>query len=112
MDERLADFERRASFPMRKRTGHGAKEIDARPLVARIERIDRATIELDLRFTAAGSVKPSDLLAAILDLDPGVARGLPLHKTRAFYRTETAAAEVRDGTDSAPLERLVSEPAA
>ena len=60
--------------------------------MARIERVGRATIELDLRFTAAGSVKPTDLLAAIFDLDPDAARSAPLYKTHAFYRTDPALA--------------------
>ena len=92
LDERLATFEQRAAFPMRRRSGKGEKEIDARPLVARIARSAPATVELDVRFTATGSVKPSDLLAAILDLDMVAARSLPLHKTHAFYRTAPAAA--------------------
>ena len=87
LDEHLAAFERRTAFPMRRRSGKGEKEIDARPLVARIARSAPATVTLDVRFTAAGSLKPSDLLAAILGLDPIAARSLPLHKTHAFYRT-------------------------
>ncbi len=86
VDERLAAFQRCTAFPMRKRTGKGDKAIDARPLVTRIARVAPDTVELDLRFTPAGSVKPTDLLAAILDLDREVARSLPLHKTHAFYR--------------------------
>jgi radical SAM-linked protein len=109
--ERLDAFERGATFLMRKRTGHGEKEIDARPLVTRIARPDHATVELDLRFTASGSVKPSDLLAAILDLDPATARSLPLHKTEAFYRTEPPLDEMRNETATAPTERRPPEPA-
>jgi len=89
IDARLADFERRATFPMRKRSGKGEKEIDARPLVARIARVAAGTVELDVRFTAAGSVKPTDLLVAVLGLAPGTARALPLHKTHAFYATDS-----------------------
>jgi radical SAM-linked protein len=85
IDARLAAFELAGTFPMRKRTGKGEKQIDARPLVERITRIAPQTVELDVRFTAAGSVKPTDLLAALLDLDSTVARSLPLHKTHAFY---------------------------
>jgi radical SAM family uncharacterized protein/radical SAM-linked protein len=102
--QRLADFERSASFLMRKRTGNGEKEIDARPLVMRIA-LDDDTIELDLRFTAAGSVKPTDLLAAILELDPAAVRCLPLHKTHAFYRSESAATDVRNETGPVPAEQ-------
>ena len=94
IDARLNAFTQRTTFPMRKRTGKGEKEIDARPLAARIARPDPDTVELDVRFSAeTGSVKPTELLAAILDLDPAAARELPLHKTHAFYRTEPARAD-------------------
>ena len=73
---------------MRKRTGNGDKEIDARPLVARIARTAPAVIEIDVRMTATGSVKPTDLIAAIFGLDPGVTRSWPLHKTDAFFATD------------------------
>jgi radical SAM family uncharacterized protein/radical SAM-linked protein len=93
IDARLTDFERQSTFRMRKRTGAGEKIIDARPLVARIARPAPHLVELDLRFTANGSVKPTDLLAALFDLPGEVARALPLHKTHAFYRTDAVAAD-------------------
>src|SRR4029453_11244060 len=90
LDERLAAFERSAEFPVRRHTGKGEKQIDARPLVARLARGGHASLELDLRFTPAGSVKPSDSIAALFHLDLIAARSLPLHKTHAFYRTDPA----------------------
>lgn len=87
IDARLDAFVSAAEFPMHKRTGNGEKLIDARPLVARLARIAPETIELDVRFTATGSVKPTDLLAVVLELEPNTARALPLHKTHAFYRS-------------------------
>jgi radical SAM family uncharacterized protein/radical SAM-linked protein len=105
IDARLAAFAQGTTFPMRKRTGKGEKLIDARPLAIRIARPAPDVIELDVRFSAAtGSVKPTDLVAAILDLDPAAARALPLHKTHAFYRCEPA------GTD-APSEAQAPLPA-
>lgn len=97
IDARLAVFERATSFPMRKRSGANEKQIDARPLVARIARVAPHTVELDVRFTSAGSVKPTDLLGALLDLAPEVARALPLHKTHAFYASHAASAAQLDG---------------
>ncbi|MGD9762461.1 MAG: TIGR03960 family B12-binding radical SAM protein [Candidatus Binatia bacterium] len=93
VDARLADFLARDSFPMQKRTGNGAKAIDARPLVRSVARIAPSCIELELRFGPDGSVKPTDLLAAVLDIDRDTARAMPLHKTRAFYRTDSSAAD-------------------
>ena len=45
-------------------------------------------IEVDVRMTATGSVKPTDLMAAIFGLDPGTTRSWPLHKTHAFFETD------------------------
>jgi hypothetical protein len=70
---------------MLKRRPRGDKEIDARALVTRAERIDRNTVELDVRFSTDGSIKPSDFLAALFDLDETTARALPLRKTTSYY---------------------------
>jgi len=110
--QRLADFECSASFPMRKRTGNGEKQIDARPLVDRIALLGGDTIEIDLRFTAAGSVKPTDLLAAIFELDPATVRPLPLHKTHAFYRSESTPTDVGDETGPVPAAQCPPGPTA
>jgi radical SAM family uncharacterized protein/radical SAM-linked protein len=87
VDRRLADFARAATFPVRKRRPRGDKEVDARGLVTRAERIDRCTVELDVRFTNEGSLKPSEFLAAVFDLDESTARALPLRKTTSYYES-------------------------
>ena len=65
--------------------------IGIRPLVTRLERVDPAHIELDVRFTAEGSIKPSDFLAAILGVDGALTRSLPMRKTNAFYDGDGAS---------------------
>ena len=87
VDRRLAAFSRAATFPVRKRRPRGDKEVDARRLVTRAERIDRCTVELEVLFTSEGSIKPSDFLAAVLDLDETTARSLPLRKTTSYYES-------------------------
>jgi radical SAM-linked protein len=86
IDDRLADFLGRGAFPLHKRSGRGERIIDARPLVHRLARVAPHTIEIDVGFSPAGSLKPTELLAALLDLDPETARALPLLKTHAFRR--------------------------
>jgi radical SAM-linked protein len=88
IDERLAAFLRSTTFVIRKQTGKGERVIDARPLVARLAREDPSQIEMDLRFDIAGSVKPSELIAALLGIDVAAARALPIRKTRCFYRAD------------------------
>lgn len=93
IDRRVSAFTQAPTFPMRKRTSKGEKHIDARQFVTRLERTDAAHVELDVRFTREGSLKPSDFLAAVLDLDPTAARALPVRKTQAFYCSVVAAGE-------------------
>ncbi len=90
IDQRLADFRAAADFPVRRRAPKGEKVVDARALVARLERVDADHLELDLRFTAAGSIKPSDLLAAVLGLEATAARALPMRKTHQFLHPAPA----------------------
>jgi radical SAM-linked protein len=85
IDERLATFLGSPTFPFLKKRPKGDKRIDARQLVTRLERVDAAHIELDVRFTAEGSIKPSDFLAAILGVDGALTRSLPMRKTDVFY---------------------------
>jgi radical SAM-linked protein len=85
VDSRVAAFLAAAVFPVVRRTGKGDKTIDARPLVSGLRRAG-AVIELDLRFTLEGSVKPADLLAALFGLASEQARTLPIRKIAAFYR--------------------------
>jgi radical SAM-linked protein len=88
IDARFAAFLATTSYPVERTTPKGSKTVDARPLVARLERVHGTVAELDLHFTLSGSVRPAELLAAILDLNGETARSLPLRKTHAFYRTE------------------------
>jgi radical SAM family uncharacterized protein/radical SAM-linked protein len=91
IDERLAAFRDAAHFAVVKRTGKGDREIDARALVDRLERVDPHHVEIDVAFSERGSVKPSDVLGTLFELAPNAARALPMRKTHAFYREASAA---------------------
>jgi len=88
VDERIARFLNSPSFVVHKRTGKSERELDARPLVTRIERVDASHMEIDLIFDPKGSVRPIDFLAALFDLDVTAARALPMRKIRCFYRSD------------------------
>jgi radical SAM-linked protein len=92
IDARFADFLATTSYPVVRTTPKGKKTVDARPLVSRLARVHDTVAELDLHFTLSGSVRPAELLAAILNLTGDTARSLPLRKTHAFYRTEDVGA--------------------
>jgi len=82
LDSLIAQFTAAEAFPVVRHSKKGDKTIDARPLVARIERVGPTQLELDVLFGERGSVKPSDVLAALFSLDRTAARALPLRKTR------------------------------
>jgi radical SAM family uncharacterized protein/radical SAM-linked protein len=94
IDARLADFMARDCFPLRKRGGRAEKIVDARALVHRLTRVAPHLVEVDVAFSPAGSLKPTELLAALLDLDADTARALPLAKTHAFQRGAAPAGAV------------------
>jgi radical SAM-linked protein len=100
VDDRLAAFLARDEFPLRKRTGKSEKTVDARPLVHRLTRVAPHTVEIDVGFSPAGSLKPTELLAALLDLDLETARALPLTKTHAFQRVAATDAPPAEATDA------------
>ncbi len=99
IDARLADFLTRDSFPLQKHTGNGTKTVDVRRLVRRLERVEADCVEIDVSFSPAGSVKPTDLLGAVLGLETARARALPLRKTQAFY---AAAVDAEGAVAAAP----------
>jgi radical SAM family uncharacterized protein/radical SAM-linked protein len=88
IDARFSEFLAATSFPVHRTTPKGVKIVDARPLVTRLERVHSTLAELDLHISPAGSVRPSELIAAILGVDGETARTLPLRKTNAFYRAD------------------------
>jgi radical SAM-linked protein len=84
IDAALADFAGAASFPMSRRTKRGQKQVDAREFVRRLERSGETALEIDVRFDQRGSLKPSEVVAAVLSIDPAAARALPLRKVAVF----------------------------
>lgn len=84
IDERMALFSAAPTFPVIRRSPKGDRSIDARPLVSRLERVSADIAEIDMRFTPAGSIRPTELLAHVLGIDIERARSLPLRKVRFF----------------------------
>jgi len=95
IDKRFSAFIEAATFPISRHSGRGDRVRDARPLVARLERVGEARARLDALFTPRGTVKPSDLLAAVLHLDEPTARALPIRKIRWFCTGEVSGAVSR-----------------
>lgn len=90
VDNAVARFAAAATFPVRRHTKRGMREVDAMPFVSRLQRSGERHLEVDVRFGDSGSIKPSDLLAALFSLDPARARALPMRKVGVFLRDGSA----------------------
>ncbi len=97
VDAVLSAFEQSSEFPVTRHSKKGQRQIDARPLVPRLARIDSDHLEMDVRFTDRGSVKPSDVLAALFSLDAAEARAVPMRKIQVFMRADEAGEAAEGG---------------
>jgi radical SAM family uncharacterized protein/radical SAM-linked protein len=96
--ERLAAFRSAADFQLVKHakgTKGAHRAINARPFVAALQMNDAGLIDTTILYGTSGTLKATDLLGAILGLDPQDARALPVHKIETICHGDlrpTAAA--------------------
>ncbi len=88
IDAAIAAFGAAERYPVLRHTKRGDREIDARALVRRLQRVAPGEIEIDVSFGDSGSIKPSDFIAALLCVDRNTARALPLRKTGVIARDQ------------------------
>jgi hypothetical protein len=72
----LANFHAQSSWPyLRNRHKGPARSMDLKQLIARMARIDAATLEVDLRKEGGLTLRPADVLRSVLGLgDAAIAR--------------------------------------
>lgn len=92
VDRAVLHFASASTFPVRRHTKRGMREVDALRFVSRLERSGDRHLEIDVRFGDEGSIKPSDVLATLFALDPTIARALPMRKIGVFLRDDAAPA--------------------
>ncbi|MFQ5666410.1 MAG: TIGR03960 family B12-binding radical SAM protein [Candidatus Binatia bacterium] len=85
--ERIAAFKQVADFPLWKYAKGKQRSVNARPFVTALCFAEPGTVDTTIRFGAAGTLKASDLLRAVLQLDPDVARALPVLKIATIGET-------------------------
>jgi radical SAM family uncharacterized protein/radical SAM-linked protein len=95
--DRLAAFTQAVEFPLRKHSKGRERIVNARPFVARVCLSDDAAIDATILCGPTGTLKPTDLLAAILDLDPETARALPARKITTFFDAHSSPAHATAG---------------
>ena len=80
-------FNAAQDFPLRKRVKGVERTVNARRFVEALQWIDPATVALTVTHGADGTIKPADLLAAVLRLDPHSARALPVRKVATLFHS-------------------------
>jgi radical SAM family uncharacterized protein/radical SAM-linked protein len=86
---RIAAFCAASEFPLTKHAKGAQRVINARPYVAALQWTDPGIIDTTILFGSAGTLKPMDLVGAVLGLDTHDARALPVRKVETICHGDT-----------------------
>ncbi len=89
LEERFRHFHQAATFPMRKRTRHRERTLDAKRLVSAITLETPLTLSVDIAMTEVGTLKPHEFLGALFSLSPPEVKLLRVTKTVTQFCSET-----------------------
>lgn len=92
LTEALTAYHAAASVPLRKHTRGGEKIVDVKPFVASVALSSPRTLQLELRVTEAGTIKPQDFIAMLFQLAPEEAKIVRLKKIQTLFHTDSAVA--------------------
>jgi radical SAM family uncharacterized protein/radical SAM-linked protein len=92
---RIAAFNGACEYPITKRVKGVMRTINARPFVTSLTLAERGVIQTTIRFGPEGTLKPADLVAAVLNLDASSVRHLSILKVGTVLRNE--APRIHDG---------------
>jgi radical SAM family uncharacterized protein/radical SAM-linked protein len=107
---RLNAYHTAAPVPLRKHTRGGEKIVDAKQFVARVYLSAPLMLQLELRMTEAGTIKPHEFIGALLGLAPEEAKILRLTKIQTLFDSPSAVVLPVEGDEGAtmPLETAAS----
>ena len=86
VDERLRAFLAATEFRIHKHARGGDRSVDARSYVSALARRDVHQLEAEILFGPRGTIKPGDLMTAILGLERSDASRLRVHKVDTVFR--------------------------
>lgn len=86
---RIETFRHAADLPLVKHAKGRTRVVNARPFVLDIEWVEPSAIELTILHGERGTVKATELLAAVLGLDAPDARALPVRKIATLWHGDT-----------------------
>jgi radical SAM-linked protein len=87
VQRRIDAFLSAADFPLSKHAKGATRLVNARPFVLELALGDDASIELIIAFGASGTLKPNELLGAILELSPEAVSALRVRKIGTLLQT-------------------------
>ncbi len=86
--EQLSHFHQAETFPMRKRTRHRERTIDAKRVVSAVTLETPTTLSVEIAMTDVGSLKPHEFLGVLLTLSPQDVKLLRVTKTLTQFHSE------------------------
>jgi radical SAM family uncharacterized protein/radical SAM-linked protein len=89
LPERIAAFNAATEYPLTKQMKTEARTVNARPFVADLQLVDPAAVDATILFGTTGTLRPAELMAAILGVDVPTARALPMRKVATLLRNES-----------------------
>ena len=101
--ERLSAFHTALSFPMQKPTRSGEKEVDAKQLVAAVALSAPHILDLEIRMTKTGTIKPHEFVGALLALTREEIKLLRVTKIHTRFHLPTEPAVSEEETKDMPL---------
>jgi radical SAM family uncharacterized protein/radical SAM-linked protein len=91
LDARLRSFLEASEFRVYKHAKGGDRSVDARGYVASLERRSEREIDVEIVFGPRGTIKPGDLMTAILGLERSGTSRLRVHKIDTVFRPAAGA---------------------
>ena len=88
VQERLGQFHHAQTFPIRKRTRHRERTLDAKQLIPAITLETPLTLSVDIAMTEVGTLKPHEFIGALLTLSPQEVKILRVTKTVTQFRSD------------------------
>ncbi len=86
--ERLSQFHQAETFPLRKRTRHRERTIDAKHVVLAVTLETPTTLSVKIAMTDVGTLKPYEFIGALLTLSPQDVKILRVTKTGTQFHSE------------------------
>ena len=88
VQERLGQFHHAQTFPIRKRTRHRERTLDAKQLIPAITLETPLALSIAIAMTEVGTLKPHEFIGALLTLSPQEVKLLRVTKTVTQFRSD------------------------